>query len=1001
MLKPTTLVATALALVGFSAPLARAADLPVNTTPVTDGDVNAAVYDDAGRAYVGGSFGFVGPRLGSNIALAGTTDTVKPGFPDVAGTVLAVVQDGAGGEFIGGRFSAVGGVPRARLAHIFADGSLDANWNPGATGIVRTLALSPSGDAVYVGGDFQGSNSIGGQARNKVAKLSPTTGVVDPTWNPDVFGSPATGVRTIAASATNVYIGGNFFGVGDSGPARLAKLSATGDGAPVDSWAPAPSNTVNALALSGTELYVGGFFTSIGGQARNYVAKLDSAGTGLANATWNPDADAPVTALQLSGTGHLFLGGLFFSVGGNPHAGLAKVATTGTGDDVAAWNPNPGTDVHALGLSGGELVVAGDFNFIGGAFRNYVARVSLTGTGAASAWDPNPNGPVQAIGAGGAGVYLAGDFSSAGSENEYRGGLIRLNANGSLDKSFDPRIDGVVNAISLHSGELIVGGIFGHAGQAPRLSLAKLNTTNGAVTPWTVNVNGPAVNALLRSGDDLYVGGEFLGANSVGNATRNNIAKVSAVGAGAVDPTWDPNVTGPVSALALAGGALFVGGSFADIDGSGISRLAKVSATGAGHADATWSPDPSGVVSALVASGPSLYVGGNFFQIGGKSRGRLAKLSTAGAGAADSAFDAPATAPVNALALSGDSVYVGGLFGTINGVARSRLARVSAATGDVDTAFEPVGSDNGGGVAAVAATPSRVLAGGDFNTLGPLSTESLGVFDLTAPTLSLTSPFEGARFRVGQSVPAAYTCDDPDGAADALACVGNVPSGSPIDTGSAGAKTFTATATDAGGKSASSSVGYVVDGSAPDISIPVPADGSVIASGTKIPVSFSCIDADGPSDVASCVGSAPNGSELDISTPGAHSFTVTAADQAGNSNTKTVTYTVPAISSPPVLTAPVLSVLRINPKKFKAGRGARVSYRLSSAARVTFTVKRGRKRVGSFTRAGKAGANSFKFKGKVKRRTLKPGSYKMSARAKSANGLLSETVVASFKILKR
>jgi hypothetical protein len=328
---------------------------------------------------------------------------------------------------------------------------------------------------------------------------------------------------------------------------------------------------------------------------------------------------------------------------------------------------------------------------------------------------------------------------------------------------------------------------------------------------------------------------------------------------------------------------------------------------------------------------------------------------------------------------------------------------VSATDGVADAAFEPGASDNGGAPLAIAATPTRVLVGGSFNTIGTLSTDSLAIFDLTAPAVSLTSPFEGARFRLNQNVPAAYTCDDPDGAADFVACTGTVPNGSPIDTGSAGAKTFTATATDAGGKSASATVDYVVDASAPDISIAVPADGAVLPPGTQIPVSFSCTDDDGPADIASCVGSAPNGSQLDTTTPGAHTFTVTAADRAGNTSTKTVSYSVPA--TPPSAVAPVLSSLRIKPAKFRRAprRKPKVSFRLSSAARVTFTITRGGKRVGRFARSGKLGANSFAFRVRArntKGKALKPGKYRLSARAKAPTGLLSRTLAKPFRVVR-
>jgi hypothetical protein len=107
-------------------------------------------------------------------------------------------------------------------------------------------------------------------------------------------------------------------------------------------------------------------------------------------------------------------------------------------------------------------------------------------------------------------------------------------------------------------------------------------------------------------------------------------------------------------------------------------------------------------------------------------------------------------------------------------------------------------------------------------------------------------------------------------------------------------------------------------------------------------------------------------------------------------------------------------------KKAKAPIGATVTYSLSTAATVTFSVERrlpGRKLgkrcvkqtkanrtkrkcsrfkpvKGSFTHSGQAGAKSFKFSGRIGGKGLKPGSYRLVGKT----GPVSRT--ASFKIVK-
>ena len=82
----------------------------------------------------------------------------------------------------------------------------------------------------------------------------------------------------------------------------------------------------------------------------------------------------------------------------------------------------------------------------------------------------------------------------------------------------------------------------------------------------------------------------------------------------------------------------------------------------------------------------------------------------------------------------------------------------------------------------------------------------------------------------------------------------------------------------------------VLDRGGPGIGITTPADGATYQVGTSKIANYSC--ADGVSGLASCTGTVPDGAAIDTSTPGPKSFTVTATDNAGNSSSETVTYTV-------------------------------------------------------------------------------------------------------------
>ena len=104
------------------------------------------------------------------------------------------------------------GYNRNYIARLNPDGTLDTAFNPNAAGnpipFVSAIAVQADGK-ILVGGNF---TSIGGQTRNKIARLDATTGQAD-SFNPTVGGNGF--VWTIVVQADGkILVGGEFSTIG-------------------------------------------------------------------------------------------------------------------------------------------------------------------------------------------------------------------------------------------------------------------------------------------------------------------------------------------------------------------------------------------------------------------------------------------------------------------------------------------------------------------------------------------------------------------------------------------------------------------------------------------------------------------------------------------------------------------------------------------------------------------------------------------------------------------
>jgi PKD repeat protein len=248
------------------------------------GDVSAIAVGSS-YVYVAGGFTVENSDTANPVYVDGL-DAFSPSGATDAGTAVPGWNSGVGGGvetmavsgsvlFIGGAFTTAGSnVTREHVAAVdAATGALDS-WNPDASNDVNTLAVSPNGSTVYLGGSFE---EIGGTVRSFAGAVSASTGEVT-SWNP----SPNGGVSTIAPAPNGavVYLGGAFSSISSSGGTVTRS-----DAAAVDTnngydlgWDP-QVNGVYSIAASSTTVAVGGQGSDVGDIPQAYIALFAAAPT--------------------------------------------------------------------------------------------------------------------------------------------------------------------------------------------------------------------------------------------------------------------------------------------------------------------------------------------------------------------------------------------------------------------------------------------------------------------------------------------------------------------------------------------------------------------------------------------------------------------------------------------------------------------------------------------------------------------------------------------------
>lgn len=446
-----------------------------------------------------------------------------------------------------GKMLVVGDFTNGNLARLDANGSLDGSFSPVTANSIQSVAVQSDGN-VLIGGGF---DIVNGSVRRGIARLS-ASGSLEAGFDPGagftVLNYPI--VQAIVAQADGrIVIGGNFTSVNSTNHNYLDRLNL--DGSLDSGFNPGRQvGRFSSLAVqSDGKVLIGGPLTFSNGTNRYGRDRLNPNGsldeTFVSNTNFHPDLAFVIQAGDCRGgpdfecsqswvantalvqaDGKVLVGGYSATVDvdltdnhpfNSYRSFLARLNADGSRDTNFAPVIGPLLDVP-LGVR--ALGVQSDSKVLFGGFMVEFGRRNADGS-VDNSFNPTITGrswvaaiALQADGK----VLIGGDFSTLhGTNVSY--GVARLNADGSLDSSFNPGTGtfGVSSVALQPDGKVLIGGSFTTFSGTPRNRIARLNadgSLDSGFNPGT-GANGAVRSIAPQSDGNVLIGGDFTTANDV------------------------------------------------------------------------------------------------------------------------------------------------------------------------------------------------------------------------------------------------------------------------------------------------------------------------------------------------------------------------------------------------------------------------------------------------------------------------------------------------------
>lgn len=545
------------------------------------------------------------PSSAVTINLDKTVPTVtSPGTkPTIAASAASVTFNGTG-------FTA-----NPAMTVTFNNGDAGAPSSATSTSLTVPFLTQPTAGALYATvTDSAGNESLSKHIANVKPVITATTSATNSLANTSAYlVIRGFGFDPMATNNTVTLTGGGISGAHTPLVANGNTLILTGWAGPLTNGNITATVTSNGFS-SGTAVQVATVVAPSALEALNPALVAPSSGT--------PDVEV-VSQLR---EGKLLVGGIFniSGTGVNARSNLARLTTAGAVDtSTPVFNAGASYYISSVVQQpDGKILVGGDFYSIKPSGTTAyttirsLARLNADGT-LDTGFNPNPyiietpsqnvvfvqkvilqpDGKILVCG-------LFSGFQPNGTGPQIaRNSIARLNADGTVDPTFDPNplapgVTMVVTMARQEDGQVVFSGTFEQlqpnqtGTPLARHMLARVNSDGSPDLDFQPDPDIWPETLAVQPDGKVVVGGSFTQfAFPSGTVTHSYLARLNVDG-NALDSTFDPQPNASVGSLALqTDGRIFVGGSFTSLNPNGAgtltrNKLARLKTDGT--ADATW-----------------------------------------------------------------------------------------------------------------------------------------------------------------------------------------------------------------------------------------------------------------------------------------------------------------------------------------------------------------------------------------------------------------------------